>query len=190
MKKLLLSISAVSLIATASYAGKNYQEPKSEPVPVVVPFGLYVGAGLTYSHAECTCNSGKVTKGITTGFNAKIGYFFNDYLAIEGKYIYTPWREKNKTVKHYGLYLRPNLPVGENFDVYGLLGYGKTECETRLDTYKKFSWGVGAEYRFKGKTANKREGFGIYAEYLKPLDISGSTDIELYMINVGVSYHF
>jgi opacity protein-like surface antigen len=199
MKKILLSISAISLLATSLFAGKNYEEPKSEPIPIVLPLGFYIGAGFTYSKAECKCGADnanilnikpKPNKGTTTGFNLRLGYDFNRYLGIEGKYIYTPWKESKKTVKHYGIYLKPNMPLGKNLDIYGLLGYGKTECETKLETFKGFSWGIGAEYSFKKRVSYKREGFGLYVEYLKPVNKSGAIDIDVDMVNAGVIYHF
>ena len=200
MKKLVLSIITSTAIATSAFAGKNYIPAPSKPipVPVSVPLGLYLGGGLTYSKAECECETLTGTKGLikpktkstTYGFNLKAGYNFNEYMAIEAKYIYTPWKDKDRTVKHYGLYLKPTYPITENFDVYALLGYGITKCETLKDTQKGFGWGAGAEYTFNKKNQGKKEGVGVFVEYLRPLKKTGNKDIKIDMVNAGVSYNF
>jgi len=201
MKKIILS--AVVVFTTASYAGKNYVPAPSEPIPippaVEVPLGFYLGGGLTYSKAECKCNldqgqsfeNGRLPdarKDQTGGFNLKAGYTYNDFIAFEAKYMYTPW--KGKAVKHYGLYFKPTYPISENLDVYALLGYGKTECETLPDSYKGFAWGAGAEFTINKKIDGKKDGFGVYIEYVRPLKKTGNKDIKVDMVNAGVSYNF
>ena len=200
MKKLLILLSAVAIFATVSNAGKNYipapVEPIPVPPPIEVPLGLYLGGGLTYTQSECKCEDIVLSNGQpitaredkTGGINLKAGYSFNQYMAFEAKYIYSPW--KGHTVKHYGLYLKPTYPISENFDIYALLGYGKTECETLPDSYKGFAWGAGAEYTLNKKIKGKKDGFGLYVEYLRPLKKSGNKDIKVDMVNAGVSYNF
>ena len=204
MKKLTLSIATLAIMAVSAHAGKNVIPAPVEPLPVppavIPPLGLYIGGGFTYSKAECQCDPSvkcengtscaKVNSATTYGANLKAGYMFNEYIGLEGKYIYTPWGDKDRTLKHYGLYLKPTFPVTDNLDVYALLGYGKTECETLKDAQKGFAWGAGAEYTINKKIAGKKDGFGVYVEYLRPLKKTGNKNITVDMINAGVSYNF
>jgi opacity protein-like surface antigen len=207
MKKVIFSLVTATALSSTLFAGKNVAPAPLPPLPVpekpapevLPPLGLYIGGGLTYAKSECNCNenvkfsdgtSGKTHKGKTYGLNLKAGYDFNEYIGIEGKYLYTPWGDKEKTLKHYGLYLKPNMPVTENLDAYALLGYGKTECETLDDSYKGFAWGLGTEYSFGAKKAGLKEGWGVYAEYLRPVKKSGDKDIKADTISAGVAYHF
>jgi len=208
MKKNLLAFSAIVAMVTVVNAGKNVELPPSEPLPIppaitAVPLGLYLGGGFTYSKAECQCAPGaaKLSNGedastlgkvdsTTYGVNLKLGYDFNEFIGLEAKYIYTPWKDKDKTLKHYGIYLKPSYPVTENFDVYALLGYGKTECETLKDSQKGFAWGVGASYSFDKRVEGKKDGLGVYVEYLRPLKKTGNKDITIDMVNAGVQYNW
>ena len=200
MKRIAISFAAVAMLTISANAGKNVAPAPSEPIPVVLPLGAYLGGGLTYAKSKCQCNTNvkfsdgttsRVHSGKSYGVNLKAGYFLIDnYLAVEAKYIYTPWGDKDKTLKHYGLYLKPTYSITDKFDIYALLGYGKTECETLNQGYKGFAWGAGAEYTLKKKVSGRKDGFGIYVEYLRPLKKTGNKNITVDMVNAGVSYNF
>ena len=204
MKKLTLSIATLAIMAISAQAGKNVIPAPVEPIPVppavIPPLGLYIGGGFTYSKSECQCDPSvkcsdntscaQVHGGTTYGVNLKAGYNFTNYIGVEAKYIYTPWGDKNKTLKHYGLYLKPSYALTENLDIYALLGYGSTECETVKGSQKGFAWGAGAEYTINKKVAGTKDGFGVYVEYLRPLKKTGNKNIKVDMVNAGVSYNF
>ncbi len=208
MKKVIFSLVTVATLSSVAYAGKNIVPAVIPPAPlpqkpitteVIPPLGLYIGGGLTYVKSECQCNDNvKFSDGTTSrensgksyGVNLKGGYSFNEYLAFEAKYIYTPWGDKEKTLKHYGVYLKPTAPITENFDAYALIGYGKTKCETLNDSFKGVSWGLGTEYSLNKKKSGLKDGFSVYAEYLRPLKKSGSKNITTNTISGGVAYHF
>ena len=202
MKKLTVTIATLAIMAVSAQAGKNVAPAPVEPIPVPVyaPLGLYLGGALTYSHSKCQCDPSVICsngqscstphKGTTYGVNLKAGYMYNQYIGIEGKYIYTPWGDKDKTLKHYGLYLKPTYPVTDHIDVYALLGYGKTECETIKGSQKGFAWGAGAEYTINKKISGKKDGLGVYVEYLRPLKKTGNKNITVDMVSIGASYNF
>ncbi len=204
MKKILLSTVAAIMAATVAHAGKNVQLPPSEPIPIpttiaAIPLGLYLGGGLTYSKADCKCSPIDLANGVTYqpefesttyGFNLKAGYDFNKFIGLEAKYIYTPWGDDDRTLKHYGIYLKPNYALTQNVDIYALLGYGKTECETLKDSQKGFAWGVGASYTFNERVKDKKDGLGVYVEYLRPIKKDGRKDITVDMVNAGLQYNW
>jgi len=160
--------------------------------------GMYVGGGFTYAESECECSEittsgGTVqgsSEGSTSGINLKAGYSFNDFIALEAKYLYTPWGDDGKSLKHYGIYLKPSYAVNDNIDLYALLGYGRTECEYQDIDKDGFAWGLGGEYLIGKKVDGKKSGWGVYVEYNRPLKKSGDTDITTDVANAGVSYHF
>jgi len=204
MKKSLATIAALAIMTVGANAGKNYVPAVVAPIPVPlpveeIPLGIYLGGGFTYASSECQCDkdvkfsdgtTSRVNKGTTYGYNLKAGYSINEYMAVEAKYIYTPWGDDDKSLKHYGIYFKPTYSVNENIDIYALLGYGQTECETLKGKHKGFAWGAGAEYTINAKKQGLKDGVGIYVEYLRPLKKTGNKDITVDMVNAGVSYHF
>ncbi len=215
MKKLKIAVASIALLMASAQAGKNVALPISDPIPVPVeeepivkpkptpvaniPLGIYLGGGFTYASSKCQCNdkvkfsngtTSRVNKGKTYGVNLKAGYTINSFLAVEAKYIYTPWGDKDKSLKHYGLYLKPSYAVSQNLDLYALIGYGSTSCDTLNQKEKGFAWGVGAEYTFNKKVQGLKDGLGVYVEYLRPLKKTGNKNITVDMVNVGASYHF
>ncbi len=211
MKKIIFSLATAVALSSTAFAGKNVapvsipslpvpQKPQLPQTPAVVPpLGLYIGGGLTFVKSKCQCDknvkfsddtTSKVNSAKTYGINLKAGYTFTEYLAVEAQYLYTPWGDKDKTLKHYGIYVKPIAPVNDNMDVYALLGYGKTECETINNSYKGLAWGLGAEYTFGQKKDGLKNGWGVYAEYTRPLKKSGSKNITTNAVSGGVSYHF
>ena len=209
MKKIIFSLVATAALSSVAFAGKNVAPVPTPPVPIpqkpapaapaaLPPLGLYIGGGLTYARTSCKCPSLKTSRGTTSkyssadtyGVNLKAGYSFNEYLAIEAKYLYTPWGDEDKTLKHYGIYLKPTASIDSNWDAYALLGYGKTKCETLNDTKKGFAWGLGAEYTLNKKKDGLKNGLGIYAEYLRPIKKNGSQKITTDTVSGGIAYHF
>ncbi len=212
MKKVIFSLVATAALSSVAFAGKNVAPAPVAPLPVpqkpvptapaateLPPLGLYIGGGLTYAHSKCSCDSsvqfsdgtsGTKNKADTYGVNLEAGYSFNQYLAIEAKYLYTPWGDEDKTLKHYGIYLKPTASINDNWDAYALLGYGKTECETINDSKKGFAWGLGTEYTINKKKDGAKNGLGIYAEYLRPIKKSGSQNITVDTVSGGIAYHF
>jgi opacity protein-like surface antigen len=209
MKKVILSLIAIAAVSnTALFAGKNtsFAVPKPVPIPaatttkpsITPPLGMYIGGGFTYAKSECKCKEIKTTNGVkqgknegsTSGFNLKGGYEFNEFIGIEAKYLYTPWGDDDKALKHYGIYLKPSYAINENIDLYALLGYGKTECEYQNISENGFAWGLGGEYTLTKKENGKKNGWGVYVEYNRPLKKSGDKDITTDVANAGVVYHF
>jgi len=211
MKKVIFSLVAATALSSTLFAGKNVapaplppmpipEKPAPTPAATLPPLGLYIGGGLTYAKSECQCDNtvkcsdgsscGKVQEGKTYGYNLKAGYDLNEYIGLEGKYFSTPWGDEDKSLKHYGLYLKPSMPVTNNIDAYALLGYGKTDCDKIGQSFKGFSWGLGTELTLGDKTSGLKNGWGVYAEYLRPIKKSGDKSVKVDTLQAGVAYHF
>ena len=207
MKQITLSLGVIALCATSLFAGKDVAPAIEPPAPIPVtptkpsitpPIGLYLGGGFTYAYNKCQCapittQNGTYTptsKSHTEGFNLRGGYEFNPFIGLEARYLYTPWGDDKKTMKHFGLYFKPSYALVDNLDVYGLLGYGKTKCDYQNINENGFAWGIGAEYTFGKRKDGMKKGWGIYAEYTRPLKKSGAKDITTNVGNIGIAYHY
>lgn len=184
--------------------------PVIPPVPPIVlkdiaPLGLYVALGLTAARYDPSCGCatavGDVDK--TAGVIGRIGYDFNEYFGLEGRGIRTNWKSSGGKIKHAGLFAKPMYPVSNDINVYGLAGYAKTTTQgsKRRVNAETFAWGAGLEYDFGTDTAkegkydrdfdgygDQEEGWGLFADYERLVQKSGSPDLDT--LNVGVTYDF
>jgi len=230
MKKLNIVLTAVA-VSSFAYAGGDILPPVFEteeivvpveeyippvvipqPVPVVVqpveniiPLGLYVALGLTAARYDpsCDCTTDKGDVDNTYGLIGRLGYDFNQFVGIEARGIRTNWKSDGGKIKHYGAFLKPMYPVSNDFNVYGLLGYAKTETEgmkRRVDA-DAFAWGAGLEYDLASDSAkegryarsfdgygDQEGGWGLFADYERLVQKSGSPDLDT--INAGITYDF
>jgi opacity protein-like surface antigen len=186
--------------------------PKSAPPPSssslkkdIQTNGLYAGIGISRAKFKTNCKSSCVKSEIdkTGGFMARVGYDVNQYIGIEARGVRTNWKSDGGKVKHIGIFVKPMVPVGESTNIYGLAGVGKTTTQGRLqrvDT-SSFAWGAGVEYDISGDKAkegrysrefdghgDQEKGLGIFADYERLVQKSGSPDLDT--LNIGVTYDF
>ena len=186
--------------------------PVSVPVvkaaPVInniLPLGLYVAVGLTAARYDPDCNCptiGEVDK--TGGLIGRVGYDFNEFFGVEARGIKTNWKSEGGDLEHYGAFLKPMYPVSNAINIYGLAGYAKTETagvtRRKTDT-EAFAWGLGLEYDFGADKAkegrysrtfdgygNQEKGWGLFADYERLVQKSGSPDLDT--VNIGITYDF
>lgn len=214
MKKSMISLVAVSLLSSSMYAGGKGVAPVQSPVaeiPVMIdPSPFYIGLGALWAgmSRECACANGKVEEE-TYGGIFRAGYEYNQYIGLEARGLYSSIEKDIATTEHYGLFLKPMLPVGEDMNVYGLIGYGKTKIDCIVDTlsYEKngMSWGVGMEYDFSDKEsdreigtydrgfdgqADQEKGWGMWIDYQNLLRDSGVSNFNSNIVTAGFTYDF
>ena len=143
---------------------------------------------------------------------ARVGYEFNQYLGFEARYIATFWDEGSvygQKLEHFGLFMKPMMPFNENFNLYGLLGYGWTQTNTSAVINKAiddngFSAGVGLEYDLSDKRddydrniyypegfdgqGDQEKGWGLFVDYQRLLIDSDIPDLDV--VSAGVTYDF
>jgi len=186
-------------------------QPTPVPVPVkrvknITPLGLYVGLGLTAARYDPKCTCTTDTKGDvdnTYGLIGRLGYDFNQYVGVEARGIRTNWNSNGGKIKHYGAFIKPMYPVSNDFNVYGLVGYAKTETQgmKRRVNADTFAWGTGVEYDLAKDVAkegrysrdfdgygDQEGGWGLFADYERLVQKSGSPDLDT--VNFGVTYDF
>ena len=204
MKKFTYSIAAVMAMSSFVIAGGDI-EPIVQPmvveaIPVVEDYSsFYVGAGYSYVSADIDGTEEGNAYSLIAGYN------YNQYIAIEGRYIRTfgdmevsndqsfldrPDGDYEREVTSAAIFLKPQYPVSEEFTVYGLLGYGAVDA--RLTDADGFQWGLGAKYMI---TAN----VGVFIDYTSLYDgdmdnvetfVNNTWDSQITSTNIGFTYSF
>jgi OOP family OmpA-OmpF porin len=203
---LLASLSVV-ILATENFAGGNIV-PVVEPMPVKkLAIPIYVGMGLT-SGRYFSDNYEDVTYGVM----ARIGYEFNQFIGFEARHISAFWEKgslNGQELEHFGLFMKPMIPFNENFNLYGLLGYGWTQTNTSGTLNQAiddngFSAGAGLEYDLSNKRGDydrniyypegfdgqgdQEKGWGLFVDYQRLLIDSDIPDLDV--VSAGVTYDF
>ena len=216
MHKLLINTGVSLLLCTSFVAGGKNVVPAVVPVIPVESVDInpwYVGVGLTAGRYHDDCIATCVYEDVTYGMLVRVGYEWNQYLGVEARALSTFWEADplgGEKLQHFGLFVKPSYPLGEDFNIYGLLGYGWTKTRTggngNLPTIDDhgFSYGIGLEYDLSSKEddyipngnydrafdgqANQEKGWGLFIDYQKLLVKSGVPD--MYVISVGITYDF
>ncbi|NMS64750.1 outer membrane beta-barrel protein, partial [Vibrio parahaemolyticus] len=86
---------------------------------------FYAGALVSYSNAELKSSSSEsVKEGSPFLLSAQAGYFFNDYIGLEGRYGTSVQRDSGLAVDSaISGFFKLNMPVSERVALYGLAGY-------------------------------------------------------------------
>lgn len=191
-------------------------EDKPEPVyipPVVVPVtnvkanGLYTAIGLTASRYDSNCNCPTALKKDTSiGVVGRVGYDINRYVGVEARGLKTNWKSEGGKLEHYGVFVKPMIPVTNATNIYGLLGAGKTKTKDIPNGSGKingsgFAWGAGVEVDLSRDEAkdgrynrefdghgDQEEGLGLFVDYEKMLQKSDAPRADA--LSVGLTYDF
>jgi len=215
MQKVIYSVIFTALCGSFAMGGGDIAPvvPVAEEYPAVDNNALYIGAGYAYFKQS---NDDIVYRGVnkieleTDSILLQAGYQYNEYLAFEGRYWFGVGDisqsggmkpgDRSGDYDAWALYVKPMYPVTEHLDVYALLGYAETDVEYDDGSFwdtEGFSWGVGAQYEVV-------ENIVVFADYISlsthdSFDIVApngaivenvDADVDLYMVNVGISYRF
>lgn len=198
------------------HAGKNVSPAivAVEPIPAASPTPIYLGVGLVYGIYNGCTSPGCDYEDVTYGAMLRAGYEWNQYFGVEARYIRTFWgadKLGGEKLEHIGLYAKPMYPLGEDFNVYGLLGYGWTKTRTELSgsllptvSESGFSAGLGLEYDLSSKEddleedvnydrafdgqADEERGWGLFVDYQRLLIKSDVPKMDV--VSAGVTYDF
>jgi OOP family OmpA-OmpF porin len=200
------------VLTSSSYAGKDVSPAMAivEPIPVVQsPVPVYLGIGLAAAgiSRDCPCTGNDRLKDMTYGIVLRAGWDFNQYFGIEARYIKASLEKDFSTTTHYGLFLKPQYPVTNQMNVYGLFGYGRTIIEgcsysNGTLTVDGISYGAGVEYdltddenlgeydrTFDGQ-GDQEKGWGLWADFQHILNAEGAWNTNSNVGSAGVSYDF
>jgi len=203
MKKILLSVAAIAATMTLAQAGGDIV-PVYEPVvaPEAIQYDsvpVYLGLGLNRGIYNNDCGSNCTYEDVTYGLTLRAGYDFNEYVGIEARYIGTYWdadEAGGQELTHFGLYIKPMMPINEQLNIYGLVGYGVTTTTTggngnlgEVDE-NGFAAGLGVEYDIDTQDAegSLESGWGLFVDYQRLLIKSDVPDMDV--VSGGVTFDF
>lgn len=202
MKKVVVSIVAVAAMSSYGFAGGDIApvEPVAV-VPVVEVSPFYMGFGLSAvstrdSHISLDFTSEKSGQDRTVDVSAMAGYDFNEYIALEGRYMTSMFEEDFLSRSSWGIYAKPQYPVTDDFSVYALLGYGglRANGKARNLTHVNetgFQWGLGVSYA----VSEHAEVFFDYVNIANDMDAdvflgSPFANVDSDALTLGVTYNF
>jgi len=190
--------------------GDNYYKGNNDAVDTGFYLGLAYGSmnGKSDVSASQPIEIQATSKIDLNPMMLQIGYQFDKYMAIEGRY----WNAlgeidiTGKSSTHpqlndsfsvdsddenaFGIYVKPMYPVAKGFDVYALFGYANIDDFSEDDS--GFSWGVGTKY-------NINEYVSVFIDYVRLYEdestdeIFGNDinyDLTLDSLNFGITYKF
>ncbi len=205
-----------ALVTSSMYAGSKYVAPVDAPV-AAVPEDIspwYLGGGLVWAKlGGCDLEPGCSYEDTTYGAMLRGGYEFNEYFGIEARGLRTFLDEGpfgGTPLQHVGLYAKPQYPMSEQLNLYGLLGYGYTENlgnGGRLNYFDNdhgFSAGIGLEYDLSDRDgdfdengdydrefdgyADQGRGWSLFLDYQRLLIKSDVPDMDA--VSFGLRYDF
>lgn len=197
MKNTILVTLATVAISSFGFAGGDIEPVEAE----VSPF--YVGLGLSNvstrgSSVSLDFFKDKEGQEETGDILLMAGYDFNQYVAVEGRYMDSVFGEDELTRESWGVYVKPKYPATQAFTLYALLGYGGLSVDGKGSGLANvddtsFQWGVGASYDLDAH-------FSIFFDYV---NIANDMDADILLLNglsfsgvdsdalsVGVTYNF
>jgi len=197
MKKILITLSTIAALSISAHAGGKYVEPAEDPIeiiPAASPSSFYIGLGVVAAglSRDCACANKDADrlKDMTYGGIVRVGWDYNQYIGIEGRYLNASLEDDFSKTTHYGLYLKPQYLVTESINVYGLLGYGETTVDYdshqgRSSTLSKtgFSYGAGLEYALGAQWA-------LWLDYQHLLNDEAKFSTDSNIFSLGVRYNF
>ena len=202
MKKVALSVLTAMAMSSFAVAGGDMKEVEPAVVPVVPmaeeeKSGFYAGLGISAVSTRDGSLSffdeepGQDRTGNLLGL---VGYEFNPYVAVEGRYSTYITEEDILNSDTWSLFVKPQYPVSENFNVYALLGYGGVDAEG-VDGHvvdvdeSGFQWGLGASYAMS-------ETYSVFIDYvslgtdMESVFLGSPTDVDSDALTLGVIYNF
>ena len=216
MKKTISIITLGTLLATGTLYAGGPVAPIVVPIAMVNPNPFYVGVGGVWAAASRDCfGEGACPdvrlKDSTWGGILRAGWEYNQYVGIEVRALTATIESDWGETTHYGIYLKPQFPVGEQINIYGLLGYGHTEIDTDCVAitdnfeYDGFSYGIGLEYDLSDRESDREDGdydrefdgqmdqekgWGLWIDYQNLMNNEGPTNFKSNIVTFGVTYDF
>lgn len=114
---------------------------------------------------------------------AQMGYFFNDYLAIEARHAASVKRDAGLAIDSLSsAFIKANIPVTPRTSVYALGGYSYVSADYRNQSHydDSISFGLGVHYALSSTSA-------ITSEWINYLH---GDDVRLSALQLGIQFKF
>lgn len=206
MKNITLSVLAMVALSSAGFAEavsvdvveQGASVVETENTNTVLNTNAYVGLGLAAAstrNASLSFFDEEDGQDRTGDIVLLAGYNFSVNVAVEARYMTSFSQEDVLERSSWGIYVKPQYPVSEEFTVYALLGFGGFDAEGIDGAYidvddSGFQWGLGASYEVD-------ENISIFVDYVS---IANDADADIFLlpgaevssdaITLGVTYKF
>ena len=217
-RNILTTLAALATMSSVAFAGGKVVAPvvaPVEPVPAfLTPSPIYVGLGLIWGRFNGACGGSDECRyeDVTYGALLRVGYDFNRYFGVEGRGLGTflgAQPNYGEELRHLGVYAKPMYPIGDDINVYALLGYGWTQTKTSGNNLNNInegglSAGIGLEYDLSDKKDDREEdtlykngfngqgdqekGWGLFVDYQRLLIKTNTPHLDV--VSGGVTYDF
>jgi len=191
MKKIIKIASAIALSGTFLYGGGYIAKPTMGKDSKV-----YLGIGF----GAASVNSYIYDKETVADMVFKVGYDVSNYLGIEFRA--SAGVNEGDFLGHgysYGIYLKPQYPIGEKINIFALIGYAKTEITldekvaiergvSSHTTQDGFSYGAGIDYRINKKWSVSVDATRLIDESTVLFGNKYATKVDT--VTFGATYHF
>jgi len=198
MKKITISVAAIVALSSFGFAGGDIA-----PAPVMVDevdnSSFYLGLALSAvstrdADVSMDIFNGKDGQDRLGNLTFQAGYNFNKYIAVEGRYTTTIADDDSVEMDGWSLFVKPQYPVTEDFNIYALIGFGGVSMDPAGNKYvdvddSGFQWGIGASYDFTDNIAV----FFDYTNLANDMDgiyWDGALQVDADAFNLGVTYKF
>ncbi len=203
MRKNIITLSAVAAISTSLFAGGNVATivPVAEEPVVVDNSSFYIGLGLSAissRDAEVSMDifNAKAGQDRLGNITLQAGYNYNEYVAVEGRYTTTLSNEDLVELSGWSIFVKPQYPVTEDFNIYALLGFGGVTMDpvnnSGVDVDDTgFQWGLGLSYDITESISV----FGDYTNMANDMDgyywnRPGLIQVDADAFTLGLTYKF
>ncbi len=194
-----------AILLAMSLHGRGMVLPKSDAENIVLEEDdtpLYLGIGLVAAKLH-SCGNSCTYEDETYGIMLRAGYDLNEYFGVEVRAMRT-FLDKGPfggaPIQHIGIFAKPQYSINDDFNIYGLLGYGYTENlgnGLRLNYFDNdygVSAGLGFEYYFSDEEYDDEQGtdnlkkWSIFLDYQRLLIESDVPDMDA--VSLGLRYNF
>ena len=147
----------------------------------------YIGINALYSSSEYDNQSRHSSQSWQEAspllVQAQIGYFFNDYLAVEARHATTMKRNSGLAIDRLSnIFIKANIPVTPRVAFYTLGGYSYINADLYTQSHHDtgFSFGVGLHYALSSSSALTTE----WTNYLL------GDEVRLNAFQFGIQFRF
>jgi len=178
-------------LSSFSFAGGDIAPIVAAPILIEDDnSAFYVGIGLASLRSYATDSDWfeeeTPTQDVTGAVSFLAGYEYNQYVAFEGRISTSFTDEDYAEITTYSIFVKPQYPVSEEFNIYGLLGFGNVSVDgtngdmpghaqnagVSIMDETSFQWGIGASYEVM-------ENIAIFIDYTSLIS-DGEINSQLY----------
>jgi opacity protein-like surface antigen len=200
MKNITLSLVMYALLNVTLVAGNGVQQI-DDMVAEDNQNGFYLGMGIgavsiRTDDADMSFFSSEPGQDRVGSISLFVGYDYSQYIAFEGRYTLSAFREDAIEMDSWSIFLKPKYEIGQSdISVYGLLGFGNSTANSSsirdiVDIDESgFQWGVGIEYRVY-------ENFFIFVDYvdngndMENIAVDQVGEIDMDILTLGLIYRY